>query len=228
MMKKTLDVVKTVFVVTLAIIAVAMMIFTIVSTRSFDQNNRTIFGYKAFIVKSDSMSKTDFEAGDLILLKNVDPKTLKDGDIIAYKSTNSHNDGEIVTHKIRSLTEDVDGNKGFITYGTSTNVDDEKVVLHKQVLGKYQFSIPMVGTFFAFIKTVPGYLICILLPFLLLIGTQVANCIKLFKQHKDEQKEEILAKEKELEDERARSKEMMAELIQLRARLNEDQVNNNI
>lgn len=227
-MKKALNVVKNIAVWTLVLIAVAMMVFTIISTRSFDQNNRDIFGYKALIVKSDSMSKTDFNAGDLILIKEVDPQTLKEGDIISYLSTSEHNRGDVITHKIRSLTADEEGNKGFVTYGTTTDVDDEEIVLHKHVLGKYQFKIPKAGTFFAFLKTVPGYLTCILLPFVLLILTQVVNCVKLFKQYKAEQMEQIESEKKELEKERARSKEMMEELIRLKAQLSENQNNDNI
>lgn len=67
------------------------------------------------------MSATDFDAGDLVLVKEVDPATLQAGDIIAYQSTNTENYGEVVTHKIRELTTDANGNPGFITYGTTTN-----------------------------------------------------------------------------------------------------------
>lgn len=219
-MKKAWNIVKNIFTWTMVVIAVAMMIFTVVSTRMFDQNNRDMFGYKAFIVKSDSMSKTDFDAGDLIVLKEVDPRTLAEGDIIAYRSTNKHNYNDTVTHKIRSLTTDKDGNPGFVTYGTTTGVDDEQIVLHKYVLGQYQFRLPKVGTFFAFLKTVPGYITCILVPFLLIIFMQVCNCVKLFKQYKAEKMEEIEAEKNALAEERAKSKEMMDEIIKLREQLN--------
>jgi signal peptidase len=218
-MKNVLNIAKTIITWMLVVIAVAMMIFTVVSTAMFDQNNRDIFGYKAFIVKSDSMSKTDFDAGDIIILKEIDPRTLVEGDIIAYKSTNKHNYNDTVTHKIRALTEDANGNPGFITYGTTTDVDDEQIVLHKYVLGKYQFRLPMIGKFFAFLKTVPGYIICILTPFLAIILMQAFNCVKLFKVYKAEKMEEIESEKKALEEERAKSKEMMEELIRLREQL---------
>ena len=53
-----------------------MTVFTIVSASTFDRSDRSLFGYKAFIVLSDSMAKTDFSAGDLVLVKEVDPDTL--------------------------------------------------------------------------------------------------------------------------------------------------------
>ncbi|MEG0155941.1 MAG: signal peptidase I, partial [Lachnospiraceae bacterium] len=127
---KALKVIKTVAVWLIGVIAVAMMVFTIVSVTTFDRTDRDLFGYKAFIILSDSMSKTDFNAGDLALVKEVEPSTLKEGDIIAYTSQNTANYGETVTHKIRTLTTDANGEPGFITYGTTTNTDDETIVTY--------------------------------------------------------------------------------------------------
>ena len=218
-MKKAWNIIKSIFIWMLIAAAVAMMIFTIVSVRTFDRSDRSLFGYKAFVVLSDSMSKTDFDAGDLALVKEVDPATLKEGDIIAYQSTNTENYGETVTHKIRKLTTDAEGNPGFITYGTTTDTDDANVVTYAFVLGKYQTHIPNVGTFFQFLKTTPGYIICIFLPFLLLIMIQGVNSIKLFRRYKAEQLADMRAERDALEAERLKSQEMMAELLRMREQM---------
>ena len=141
-MKKALHITKVVLVWLLVVLAVCMMIFTVVSSLTFDRTDRDIFGYKAFIVLSDSMSATDFSAGDLVLVKEVDPATLQEGDIIAYQSINTENYGEVVTHKIRERTTDAKGRPGFITYGTTTGENDENVVTYSFVLGKYQTRLP--------------------------------------------------------------------------------------
>lgn len=229
-MKKTLHIIKNVLVWLIVVLAVCMMIFTIVSSMTFDRIDRDIFGYKAFIVLSDSMSATDFDAGDLVLVKEVDPETLEAGDIIAYQSTNTENYGEVVTHKIRERTTDAEGNPGFITYGTTTDQNDENVVTYSFVLGRYQTSLPGVGEFFQFLKTTPGYIVCIFLPFLALILIQGINSIRLFRRYKKEQLEEIEAQreqqKQELEEERERlakqqaeSQKMMAELLKLKNEL---------
>jgi signal peptidase len=204
-------------------LAVCMMIFTIISVNTFDRSDRSLFGFKAFIVLSDSMSKTDFDAGDLVLVKEVDPSTLKEGDIIAYTSQNTSNYGETVTHKIRSLTADANGEPGFITYGTTTDTDDETVVTYPYVLGKYKTHIPKVGKFFMFLKTTPGYIVCILIPFLLLILIQGLNCIRLFRRYKLEQMAEMKEERAKIEEERAESQKMMAELLALKAQFAEQQ-----
>ena len=200
-------------------LAVCMMVFTVVSVNTFDRSDRSLFGFKAFIVLSDSMSKTDFDAGDLVLVKEVDPSTLKEGDIIAYTSQNTSNYGETVTHKIRKLTTDANGEPGFITYGTTTDTDDETVVTYPYVLGKYKTNIPKVGRFFMFLKTTPGYIVCILIPFLLLILMQGIHCIRLFRRYKLEQMAEMKEERAKIEEERAESQKMMAELLALKAQL---------
>ena len=233
-MKKALHILKTVLVWLVVALAVCMMIFTIVSVNTFDRADRSLFGYKAFIVLSDSMSATDFSAGDLVLSKEVDPSALQAGDIISFQSTDPDNYGEVVTHKIRELTTDENGNPGFVTYGTTTGENDESIVTYDFVLGKYQTRLPGVGTFFQFLKTTPGYIVCIFLPFLLLILVQGFNSIRLFRRYKQEQlaeleaqreqeKAELAAERERLEADRLQSQQLMAELQKLKKQLDEKQ-----
>ena len=218
---KVLKILRNVFVWLVVAAAVCIMIFTVVSVSTFDRADRNLFGYKAFIVLSDSMSKTDFSAGDLVLVKQVDPTSLQEGDIISYTSQNEANYGETVTHKIRKKTVDENGEPGFITYGTTTDTDDEIIVTYPYILGKYQARVPKVGTFFQFLRTTPGYIVCILVPFLLLIVIEGVRCIRLFMQYKAEQKAELQAERDKIEADRAETQRMMQELLEMKQKLEE-------
>lgn len=220
-MKKTLNIVKNVLVWTIFAIAVAMMIFTIVSVNTFDQNSRNLFGYKAFTVRSDSMSATDFDAGDIVFTKNVNPDTLKEGDIIAFISQSDEYYGETVTHKIRRKVVDENGEDAFVTYGTTTGIDDEVPVNYSFILGKYVGKLPNVGAFFLFLKEPVGYFLCIFIPFLLLIIYQGINCIRLFKRYKKEQMEELTAEREKIEEERKQAAEILKELQELKKEIAE-------
>ena len=217
--KKTLDIVKNVVTWIVVALAVAMMIFTIISATTLDRNNRSLFGRKMFIVNSDSMKATDFAAGDLILVKEVDPKTLKEGDIISYTSTNTENFGKLVTHKIRKLTTTASGDPGFITYGTTTGEDDKTVVTYPYIVGKYTGKIPKMGHFFQFLKTTPGYIVCILGPFMLLILSQAYESVKLFKQYKAEQNAALEEEKSKIAAEKEETQKMMAELLAMKAQM---------
>ena len=218
-MKKAISIIKTTLVWLVVALAVFMMIFTVISVTTFNRNDRDLFGFRAYIVNSDSMAKTDFNAGDLIFVKEVDPSTLKEGDIITYMSQNTDSFGETITHKIRKLTTDAEGNPGFITYGTTTDTDDETIVTYPYVLGKYENHIKKVGIFFNFLKTTPGYFICIFVPFMLLIVYQGANFFTLFRRYKKEQMEEMQAEREKIAAERAENAKMLAELQALKEQI---------
>ena len=223
-MKKAVNAIMSVLSTLMMIVAVCVMVFTIISVNTFNRQDRSLMGYKAFIVLSDSMSATDFDAGDLVLTKDVNPAELQAGDIIAYISENPDNYGEVVTHKIRTVNSD----GTFTTYGTTTDTDDAYPVSWEQVLGKYDRAIPKVGAFFNFLKTTPGYICCIFVPFALLIMMQGLNTVKLFKQYKREQQEDIDRQKAELEQERLETKAMMEELLAMKREPAQQQQGNEV
>ena len=218
-MKKALNIIKTTFVWLVVLLAVSMMIFTVVSVTTFNRNDRSLFGYKMYIVNSDSMAKTDFDAGDLILVKEVNPNTLRVGDIITFMSQDTESFGETVTHKIRKLTTDADGNPGFVTYGTTTDVDDQTIVTFPYILGKYETHIPNLGHFFNFLKTTPGYFVCIFIPFMLIIIYEGVKFFNLFRRYRKEQMDEMQAERDKIEAERLENAKMLEELKALKAQL---------
>ena len=218
-MKKALNIIKTTLIWLVVLLAVFMMIFTVISVTTFNRNDRSLFGYKMYIVNSDSMAATDFKAGALILVKEVDPSTLDEGDIITFMSQDPDSFGETVTHKIRRRTTDAEGNPGFVTYGTTTGVDDETVVTFPYVLGQYQKQIPGLGIFFNFLKTTPGYFVCIFTPFMLIIVYEGVKFFNLFRQYKQEQMEQMQAERDQIQAEKEENAKMLEELRALKAQL---------
>ena len=229
--KKILGIASKVISWIIIAITVFMMAFTVFSTLVFDKNDRNLFGIRFYVVLSDSMSLSEnnkdldvhFDAGDIVLIKNLSEEekyTLQPGQIVAFISQNPENVGETVTHMIREVRETEEGNViGYQTYGTNTGVNDKALLEPSYVLGTYAGKLPAVGSFFQFLKTTPGYIICILVPFILLILWQGANTIRLFRQYKKEQMADMEAERAKLAQEREESAEMMRELIALREQL---------
>jgi len=227
--KRALGIASKVLTWIIIAVTVFMMVFTIFSTLTFDRNDRNLFGIRFYIVLTDSMSpsennkddKVHFNAGDIVLIKNVDDaKALQPGEVIAFVSQNSDSFGETITHMIREVRTSEEGNViGYVTYGTNTGTDDEALVEPEYVLGTYAGKLPKVGHFFSFLKTTPGYIVCILVPFLLLILWQGVNVVRLFKQYKREQMADMEAERAQLAKEREESARMMRELQALREQL---------
>ena len=87
------------------------------------------------------------------------------------------------------------------------------------MLGKYSSHIPKVGTFFQFLKSTPGYIVCILVPFLVLILLEGVRCIRLFRKYKAEQQAELQAERDKIAADRAETQRMMQELLQMKAQM---------
>ena len=226
---KVLNIILKIVTGILIAFTVFIMLFTVVSVTTLDRNDRNLFGLRFYIVQTDSMSPSEnnahldvhFSAGDIILIKNVkDATKLQSGDIIAFISTNKVSYGETVTHMIREPRYDSRGGLlGYVTYGTNTNTDDEALVEPEYVIGAYAGKLPGVGHFFAFVKSTPGYICCILIPFLLLILYNGADVIRLFRKYKKEQTAILDAEKAEIAAERQRNEEMLRELLALKNQL---------
>ena len=227
--KKAMNIAIKVISWLLVAFTVFMMIFTIVTVTTVDKNDRSVFGVRFYIVQTDSMSLSEnnkdmdvhFNAGDIVIIKNVDDATsLQAGDIIAFLSTNSVSYGETVTHMIREVKKTDDGKViGYVTYGTNTGTNDEALVEPEYVLGAYTGKLAGVGNFFAFVRSTKGYIVCILVPFLLLILYNGMNVIRLFRKYKREQMETMQAERDKIDAERAENQRMMQELLALKAQL---------
>ena len=79
--KKIFSIASRVVTICLVVFTVLVMVFTIFSVVTFDKNNRSLFGYSFYIVKTDSMSLNEdgsnahydvhFDAGDIIVTKRL-------------------------------------------------------------------------------------------------------------------------------------------------------------
>ena len=174
--------IKSIFEWVLIGIAIFIVIFTAISVAFVDQNDRSLFGLRAYICMSDSMKATDFASGDLIVVAKVDPAKLEQGDIIAYISQDPSSAGKTITHKIRNVKK-AGAESVFVTYGTTTGRNDELPVTYDQVTGKYLFHIPAVGNFFMFLRTIPGYLLFVFQPLAILLAVRVFRSLKLQKEY---------------------------------------------
>ena len=222
-MKKALDIAVRIITTVILIFSVCVMIFTVISVNTVGKD-ADFLGYKPYIVLSDSMKDT-FAVGDLSVSAQTDPETLEPGDIITFASIDPSNYGAVVTHKIREITE-YEGEPAFVTYGTTTGVDDSYPVPFENVIGEYKFRLPKMGYFFEFLTTPAGYVTVILIPFLVLIALQGAKFFRLVRQYRAEQQAELDAKRAEAAAELEEARKMKEELERLKAQL-QDAVSEN-
>ena len=161
----------------LFIATIVFLLFVIVACTKVDNADKSIFGYRIYHVQSGSMSKRDgsdekifFNAGDLIFVKEADPTSLQEGDVITFVSLSVESYGKVVTHKIRRVERATNGKLlGYITYGIYTGEDDGKMVQPQNIIGVYAGKLPKMGTAIAFLQTKQGLALAILFPSLLVL-----------------------------------------------------------
>ena len=153
-MKKTLkkiwNIVSTALVVLIVLCAVFLM-------------GSRIMGYQVFTIISGSM-QPEYNVGDLIYVKNVDPNDIKVGDDITFIL---NEDLVVATHRVVRIDEE---NQRFYTKGLANEVEDSEPVHFNNVIGVPKFSIPKLGYVSNFIQNPPGTYITVGIGILLVLA----------------------------------------------------------
>lgn len=125
-------------------------------------------GTMPFIVLTDSMYP-DIKSGDIIICHTVDAADVEVGDVISFFDPAGKGTA-IVTHKVIEKYES-DGKLFFRTKGINNNTEDTLPVPAEKIVAEYTgIRIPGAGNIALFMQTVPGLIVCVVLPILLIVG----------------------------------------------------------
>ena len=149
------------FVIFILVIILIINLSVIIKTNISPNKVPDIFGYKPFIVLSGSM-KDKINIGDLVIVKEVDANTLKEEDIIAFRTE----DGFVTTHRIINVIKK-ENDVCFETKGDNNNTKDDVVVCSSNIEGKYHSKIAKLGTLILFIQEPLGFIIMMLIIFII-------------------------------------------------------------
>jgi len=126
--------------------------------------------------------------GGLIIVKPANE--YKQNDVITFSSTQKKND--YTTHRINQVRGGGES-KSYTTKGDANENPDFENVSEDRIVGKLIYSIPIVGYILWFVKTLPGLIIIILIPALIIIYDEVDKIKKEFKQIKDKGSKKTIA-----------------------------------
>lgn len=158
--------------------------------------------YVPFIVLTDSMSGK-IESGDFIICKKIDPEDVKVDMIISFYDP-ALDGTKVTTHKVIRI-DTTDGLK-FETKGIANNTEDKILVPAENVIAEYKFRIPLLGHVSLFMSTVPGLIVCVLLPLGLLVGYDVVKR-RLNEKNNQQDTAALLAELEALKAEKAKAAE---------------------
>ena len=126
------------------------------------QQDKSLFGYRAFGVLTNSMVSPDntlktngFRSGDVVIVKESPPKELKVGDVITYrpsinpanKSTNN------LTHRVVEINNKLGNQEGlFFTTRGDANKTNDMPISSAAIVGRVVYILPKIGGLLFFIK----------------------------------------------------------------------------
>lgn len=156
MKKKMKWLVDILFWVTLVLVVSSAVWF-----RFSDQTDKSIFGYRIYSVKTNSMKTNksigerfkgqSFEKGDLLVVQLKKSSEIKINDVITFVPSGIEDGSVYLTHRVKSKNEE---KNTFVTRGDANNMDDPEIS-GKQIIGVVKFAIPFVGTFLVMIQENP-------------------------------------------------------------------------
>lgn len=180
----------------------SLLVIIAVSVFSSEGERHSIGGYSLLSVQSSSMSPT-LEAGDVILIRSIDPSSLKEGDVVTFFSPDPARKGEMVTHRIDHFTN-IGSGKAFISKGDASSSCDLYPVPVDQVIGSCIFRFPKAGYGISFLCSPLGYWLLILFPISLILLLQLFRFFRLFFLYRSQQIEELKRQQEQLNREQRR------------------------
>jgi signal peptidase len=175
---------KGVVIVILSIILI-MNVYVFIQTKTKPNSVPSLFGYKPFIVLSGSM-ENEIYVGDLVIVKEVDPKTLQVNDIIAFRDSENY----VTTHRIINVVN-TDKGKCFETKGDANNTKDNDIVCSDSIEGKYSSKIHAIGNAILFIQQPLGFAVMMLSIFIICILIFFISNRKINQKITDEELKEF-------------------------------------
>lgn len=156
-LKKIWSITSTVLVILMVLCAVFLM-------------GSRLIGFECYNVISPSM-EPEYMVGDLIYVKEVDPSTVKVGDVITFVV---NEDLVVGTHRVVRIDTE---KKQFITKGDTNDTEDPPVHFNN-LIGVPKFSIPKLGYVSDFVQNPPGMYITLGAGLLLILLVFLPDMLK--------------------------------------------------
>lgn len=150
-----------------------VLFIAIVLLQKFSNNSITLFNYRMFTVLTGSM-QPKYNIGDVLLCKEVDVETLEVGDDISYLGKEGSYKNKVITHRIVKIEKDKNNELLFHTQGLTNSVEDP-VVKENQIYGKIVRNMGLLSYIHKLISTPGGFYLCIFIPLMILIGSEIIS-----------------------------------------------------
>ncbi|MDD2181337.1 MAG: signal peptidase I [Bacilli bacterium] len=167
---KAFKVITTIIKIFIVIVLVGFILA--VCLQRFSDNKISIFKYRMFTVISGSM-KPEYDMGDVLISKEVNPSSIKVGDAISYEGKVGEFKNKVITHQVIEIGTDPDTGKYlFHTRGLANPIEDP-IVSEDQLYGVIIYKSLLLSTIYRIIETNIGFYLFIIIPLLYIISSEI-------------------------------------------------------
>lgn len=164
--------------VVLFLIAVFLIFYIVTNQVAKNKGENPLIS--VYTIVSESMVPT-IDVYDIIIDTRVnDPSSLKEGDIITFRSNFIDTDGYTITHRIISI-DNTSGETRYYTKGDHNSRQDEGYITFDNIVGKVVYIVPKIGKIQAFVSSKFGWLLIIFIPAVGIIIMDVFRLIKVYR-----------------------------------------------
>lgn len=168
---------------TTVLLVVVSLLCVYVLLQVLTQGYVKFFGYSVFRVATGSMEPT-IAPGALLISRQTPIEQIQAGDIICFRSREANMLGKSITHRVISIYQS-GGQLCLETKGDANLVADTQPVLQSNLIGKvilYTGQNNVLADLMSFLTSGIGFMICIVLPCLLICGIILRECIENIRQ----------------------------------------------
>lgn len=149
------------------LVILVLLILLVVALQRFSNNTIALGGFRIFNILTGSM-EPEYGVGDIILIKEVEPKEIKVGDDITYLGKEGDFNGKIVTHRVRAVIPSETGEYKFITQGLTNDIADPEITA-SQVQGKVIYKTVILSFISGLVNNLYSMYFVIFIPIAIII-----------------------------------------------------------
>lgn len=165
-LKSGIRVFKRIFFILFLILPIILITYTLAIRAS--GGIPSVFGYSLNIVITPSMQDV-LPVGSVILSRDYDGESeLHVGEIVTYLGEDGTFAGKMITHEVRSVTVNDDGETVIVTKGTQNAVADTPI-RPDMIRSVYICKIVELGKFYEFVANPIGFILLCIIPILIFI-----------------------------------------------------------
>lgn len=149
---------------------IVLITLLVILVQRISNNNISIAGIRFFSVASSSMFP-EYEVGDIIIAKEVEPQEIKVGENVVYNGKKGEFKDKIITHEVVKIEEE-NGEYIFTTKGIA-NDESDPTISEDQVLGKIVYKSVVLSFLNKIVNNIYTFYFLIFVPITIIIAKNI-------------------------------------------------------